>query len=154
MNRSLKFGVLPLLFATACALAQAQSNAPLTNGGAVAVPPAAAAPPATPAAAPVVRQIDVTPEAQPAAAPAAQQAAAAAPAEQTALADEQPGDVTRALMAAQAEGRRAGPGLRLQGPVATAAWNRYLKSFDHPLPEWFDSTGASGKGSGGMGSSQ
>ncbi|WP_262344719.1 DUF3613 domain-containing protein, partial [Bordetella pertussis] len=30
---------------------------------------------------------------------------------------------------AQADGRRAGPGLPLQGPVASAAWQRYLESF-------------------------
>ncbi|AIT25488.1 hypothetical protein D558_0808 [Bordetella holmesii 44057] len=40
--------------------------------------------------------------------------------------------MTRALMQAQADGRR------------------YLKSFDQPLPQWFDSSSTSGKsGSGG-----
>ncbi|MFU1984252.1 DUF3613 domain-containing protein, partial [Bordetella hinzii] len=83
-------------------------------------------------------------------------AAPAAPPAQTAFVEENPGDVTRALMAAQADGRRAGPGLRLQGPVATAAWRRYLKSFEHPLPPWFASSATSGKGGsgGGLGMSQ
>lgn len=54
------------------------------------------------------------------------------------VASDAPGDVTRALFAAQAEGQHAGPGLRLQGSVANAAWRRYLKSFEHPLPPWFE----------------
>lgn len=147
MSRSLKYCLLPALLT--CALAHAQTNAPLTGGAAVGAP--AAAPPASaePAAAPpVVRQVEVS-------TPPAAAAPAAAPA-QTAFVEENPGDVTRALMAAQADGRRAGPGLRLQGPVATAAWRRYLKSFEHPLPQWFDSSSTSGKGGsgGGLGMSQ
>ncbi|AKQ56848.1 Protein of uncharacterised function (DUF3613) [Bordetella hinzii] len=139
MSRSLKYCLLPALLS--CVLAHAQTHAPLTGGAAVSAP--AAAPSAEPAAAPaVVRQVDVpTPPAPPA---------------QTAFVEENPGDVTRALMAAQADGRRAGPGLRLQGPVATAAWRRYLKSFEHPLPPWFASSATSGKGGsgGGLGMSQ
>lgn len=103
----------------------AQTNAPLT--GAQAPQPAAA----TPAAAaqpmpdrPVVRQVQ-TP--MPAAPAAPQQAA-----RHTAV-----GDVTRALLAAQADGRRAGAALPILGPVATASWHRYLESFRQPIPEWF-----------------
>ncbi|ANY18188.1 hypothetical protein AW878_10090 [Bordetella pseudohinzii] len=129
-----------------CALAHAQTQAPLTGGAAVSAPaanPPAAAPVASgePAAAPpVVRQVD----------------APAAPSAPAAFVEENPGDVTRALMEAQADGRRAGPGLRLQGPVATAAWRRYLKSFEHPLPQWFESGATSGKSGsgGGLGMSQ
>jgi hypothetical protein len=44
--------------------------------------------------------------------------------------------VTRGLLAAQADGRRAGGALPILGPVSTAAWNRYLDSFKHPIPEW------------------
>jgi hypothetical protein len=47
------------------------------------------------------------------------------------------GDVTRGLLAAQADGRRAGGALPILGPVSTAAWNRYVDSFTHPIPEWF-----------------
>ena len=46
------------------------------------------------------------------------------------------GDITRALFEAQADGRRAG-GAAMLGPVSSAAWNRYLESFSHPIPEWF-----------------
>ncbi|ETH13938.1 PF12266 domain protein [Bordetella pertussis STO1-SEAT-0007] len=54
---------------------------------------------------------------------------------------------------AQADGRRAGPGLPLQGPVASAAWQRYLESFSQPIPQWFgerieDNVGGSGGGGG------
>ncbi|PTN52823.1 DUF3613 domain-containing protein, partial [Achromobacter xylosoxidans] len=44
----------------------------------------------------------------------------------------------RGLLAAQADGRRAGNALPVLGPVSTAAWNRYLESFKHPIPVWFD----------------
>ena len=51
-------------------------------------------------------------------------------------AEEAFGDVTRGLLAAQADGRRAGNMLPVLGPVSTAAWNRYLDSFSHPIPEY------------------
>ena len=129
------------LFILACACAalapiagQAQSNAPLTgsmSGAASAEPvPASApasAPPSAPGAAmperPVVQQMQTPLPQAPAAVPAAQEAF---------------GDVTRGLLAAQADGRRAGNALPVLGPVSTAAWNRYLESFKHPIPVWFD----------------
>ncbi|KDC94148.1 PF12266 family protein [Bordetella bronchiseptica MBORD675] len=115
--------------------AAAQTHPPLTAA------PAAPAPasPAPAAERPVVRQV---------AAPAAAPAAAAAAADEDAV-----GAVTRGLLAAQADGRRAGPGLPLQGPVASAAWQRYLESFSQPIPQWFgerieDNVGGSGGGGG------
>ncbi|MGF2236403.1 DUF3613 domain-containing protein [Bordetella pertussis] len=41
----------------------------------------------------------------------------------------------------------------LQGPVASAAWQRYLESFSQPIPQWFgerieDNVGGSGGGGG------
>ncbi|WZB68262.1 DUF3613 domain-containing protein [Achromobacter xylosoxidans] len=47
------------------------------------------------------------------------------------------GDITRGLLAAQADGRRAGAALPVLGAVSTAAWNRYVNSFTRPIPEWF-----------------
>ncbi|MFJ0415694.1 DUF3613 domain-containing protein, partial [Bordetella bronchiseptica] len=81
-------------------------------------------------------------------APAAAPAAAAPAPDDGAV-----GAVTRGLLAAQADGRRAGPGLPLQGPVASAAWQRYLESFSQPIPQWFgerieDNVGGSGGGGG------
>jgi len=133
----------------------AQSNAPLT-GNMTSGAPAAGTPAGSPAGSsaaaaapastlpqaqlpqrPVVQQVQ-TPMPQPAAQSA--QAAPAAAATQTASSapavEENFGDVTRALLAAQADGRRAGGALPVLGPVSTAAWNRYLDSFSHPIPEY------------------
>ncbi|OZI17818.1 DUF3613 domain-containing protein [Bordetella genomosp. 7] len=141
---------LPIVLAALLpGVAGAQMNAPLT-GGAAAQPAASATPvaPASPQAMParpVVRQVQ-TP--MPAAAPtaAASTAAASTAAASTAAAstapasaqrDEAVGDVTRALMAAQADGRRAGGALPILGPVSSASWQRYLDSFRQPIPQWF-----------------
>lgn len=133
-------------FAAVAALAplasQAQSNAPLTgsmSGGAAAAP-GAALPQAQLPQRPVVQQVQTPMQAQPAAAqPAAQAPAQPAPqaTASSAPVEENFGDVTRALLAAQADGRRAGGALPILGPVSTAAWNRYLESFSHPIPEYF-----------------
>ncbi|MFC3338266.1 DUF3613 domain-containing protein [Paracandidimonas soli] len=47
------------------------------------------------------------------------------------------GAETRALMAAQAAGTQAAPALPTLGVTASEAWDRYLESFRHPVPEWF-----------------
>ncbi|QQB38193.1 DUF3613 domain-containing protein [Achromobacter deleyi] len=136
MSRTVRFVPFSLALLVAAAMpwtSQAQSNAPLTGGamgGGVAqaspVPPAAA-PAAQMPARPVVQQVQ-TPMPQPAAQPAPQ-AAAEAP--------EAFGDITRGLLAAQADGRRAGAALPVLGAASTAAWNRYVDSFTRPIPEWF-----------------
>jgi Tfp pilus assembly protein FimV len=158
MSYSRRAGSLTLTAALA-ALAPlaclAQSNAPLTGNMTGGAPAAGATAPAStlpqaqlPQAQlpqrPVVQQVQ-TPMPQPAAqaAPAAPAASAAAPqaaaaqAAAPAAVEENFGDVTRALLAAQADGRRAGGALPVLGPVSTAAWNRYLESFSHPIPEYF-----------------
>lgn len=158
MSYSRRAGSLTLTAALA-ALAPlaclAQSNAPLTGnmtGGAPAAgatAPASTLPQAQLPQRPVVQQVQ-TPMPQPAAqaAPAAPAASAASPqaaspqaaaaqAAAPAAVEENFGDVTRALLAAQADGRRAGGALPVLGPVSTAAWNRYLESFSHPIPEYF-----------------
>lgn len=125
----------------------AQSNAPLTggmSGGAAASAPAQPLPQAQLPARPVVQQVQ-SPMPQPgtaATAPATSttpgaQSAQSAQAAQAAAPEEAFGDVTRGLLAAQADGRRAGNALPVLGPVSTAAWNRYLESFSHPIPEYF-----------------
>src|SRR5690606_17712630 len=131
---------LPIVLAALLpGVAGAQMNAPLT-GGAAAQPAASATPvaPASPQAMParpVVRQVQ-TP--MPAAVPtAAASTAAASTAPASAQRDEAVGDVTRALMAAQADGRRAGGALPILGPVSSASWQRYLDSFRQPIPQWF-----------------
>jgi len=136
---------LPLILAAALPwVAAAQMNAPLT-GGAAAQPAAVAAPVAPAASAAqampdrlVVRQAQTPMPA--AAAPASAASAGAAVASAPAAPAERHegfGDVTRGLLAAQADGRRAGGALSILGPVSTAAWNRYLESFRQPIPQWF-----------------
>ncbi|OZI30475.1 hypothetical protein CAL29_20840 [Bordetella genomosp. 10] len=144
-----------LLVATA---ASAQGNAPLTGTMAspgAAVPGAAtAAGGATLTERPVVRQVSTPmpvsgadtapPPSGPAYAAPRPSAAAPAPA------DEGPtgaGGITRALLAAQADGRRAAPLQPMLGPVATASWERYLDSFNQPIPQWFRERVDSSRGS-------
>ncbi|WP_191575786.1 DUF3613 domain-containing protein [Achromobacter insolitus] len=132
MIRSLPHALLMLACAAmAPSAAHAQTNAPLTGGMSTvpgaAAPDAAASPTAMPDR-PVVQQVQTpmpaaTSASTPSAAPAAPEAF---------------GDVTRGLLAAQADGRRAGNALPVLGPVSTAAWNRYVESFKQPIPVWFD----------------
>ena len=149
-SQVLTAALVTTLVALAPLTSQAQSNAPLT-GGMSSSPPAAAPTQALPQAQlptrPVVQQVQ-TPMPQPQPQPAAPAAPAAAStqvaqspatnqaAPAAAPAEEAFGDVTRGLLAAQADGRRAGAMLPVLGPVSTAAWNRYLESFSHPIPEY------------------
>lgn len=69
---------------------------------------------------------------------ALQDAAPEAPAAPIAVAvRERMGDVTRGLLALQADGQSAGGELPILGPVSTASWNRYLDSFNQAIPQWF-----------------
>lgn len=136
---------LVLALATLAPLgALAQSNAPLTgnmSGGAAAgAAQSAPLPAATLPNRPVVQQVQTSmPQADAPAATqaAATQAAAPAAAQPAAEVREGFGDVTRGLLAAQADGRRAGGVLPILGPVSSAAWTRYVDSFKRPIPEWF-----------------
>ena len=142
MTRPIPLAVFVL--ASACAAlapfaAHAQANAPLTGSmsAAPASASAALASTATMPDRPVVQQVQ-TPL-PPAVTPSTASSAAAPTAESSAPARQEAfGDVTRGLLAAQADGRRAGNALPILGPVSTAAWNRYLESFKQPIPVWFD----------------
>lgn len=48
------------------------------------------------------------------------------------------GDTTRALLRLQAEGSLAGNALPMLGETASHSYQRYLKSFDYPIPEYFE----------------
>lgn len=88
--------------------------------------------PATPAAAPG-RGVP-----QPAASPVAE-----APPDRSSI-----GYTTRALLRLQAEGTQAGGALPMLGEAAGRSYQRYLDSFEHPIPEYFDAalpTSASGR---------
>ncbi|HEX7991264.1 MAG TPA: DUF3613 domain-containing protein [Stenotrophomonas sp.] len=70
-----------------------------------------------------------------------------------AFAIEQPrsqiGDTTRALLQMQADGSRAGNALPMLGEAASRSYQRYLKSFDHPIPEYFEAALPDSKQGGG-----
>ncbi|WP_411851184.1 DUF3613 domain-containing protein [Stenotrophomonas sp. LGBM10] len=63
--------------------------------------------------------------------PSPQQRAAPAPSAPTRI-----GDATRALLQLQADGTQAGPRLPILGDQAAASYARYLKSFEHEIPEY------------------
>lgn len=141
MSRTVAFAPFSLalvLAALAPSAGHAQSNAPLTGsmtgGGVAQATPVPATPPAAAPAAPAA-QMPSRPVVQQVQTPMPQPTPQAAP--QAAEAPEAFGDITRGLLAAQADGRRAGAALPVLGPVSTAAWNRYVDSFTRPIPEWF-----------------
>ncbi|MCD9087419.1 DUF3613 domain-containing protein [Stenotrophomonas sp. SY1] len=59
------------------------------------------------------------------------------------------GDTTRALLQLQADGSRAGNALPMLGEAASRSYQRYLNSFDHPIPEYFEATLPSSEQGGG-----
>lgn len=63
---------------------------------------------------------------------------AAQPAEQTAARRARPvGAATSSLLAAQADGSIAGPGLPMLGTTGNLSWHRYLDSYKYKIPETF-----------------
>ena len=48
------------------------------------------------------------------------------------------GEVTRQLLSMQSQGTHAGKHLPIPGQEASASYQRYLKSFEHPIPEFYD----------------
>lgn len=50
------------------------------------------------------------------------------------------GDATRAALRLQASGQQAGPPLPILGDQASVSYARYLKSFEHPIPEYLKNT--------------
>lgn len=48
------------------------------------------------------------------------------------------GDATRSLLRLQASGQAAPAALPMLGEQANAAYKRHLESFNHPIPEFFD----------------
>lgn len=115
------------------ATAPASPGTPTPVAQAIPVP----APGATPAGAATRAAVSAPADTAAAGAPAGQNTAAssAAPAALPRLAG---GGTTRGLLALQTSGRAAGPARPVLGPTAAAAWDRYVESFTHPVPEWFD----------------
>lgn len=52
----------------------------------------------------------------------------------------EPGDATRYLLHLQASGAQGGRSLPVLGDQAHASYARYLKSFEHEIPEYFENT--------------
>jgi hypothetical protein len=50
------------------------------------------------------------------------------------------GNATQSWLAMQADGSAAAPSAPMPGVQASAAYTRYLKSFDKPIPDHFGST--------------
>jgi hypothetical protein len=48
------------------------------------------------------------------------------------------GDTTRYVLQLQAGGSQAGKSLPMIGDEASAAYHRYLKSFEHPIPDFYN----------------
>jgi len=84
---------------------------------------------------PLMALLAATPSlwAQPASAPAQAEPPAASSAPRV-------GDATHSLLQRQREGREASPTPRpIDGQVADLSHQRYLKSFEQPVPAWFGS---------------
>ncbi|WMJ69498.1 DUF3613 domain-containing protein [Stenotrophomonas sp. 24(2023)] len=129
--------LLPCLLLALAGTAHAQ-QAPLTGrmlGGQA--PVAAPAPPATaPAAETYPLQPDTVPVAplQPAAVDTSLPSASPVPSRHA----PQIGDTTRSLLRLQAAGTQAGRRLPILGDQATLSYARYLKSFEHEIPDFFE----------------
>ncbi|WP_423193851.1 DUF3613 domain-containing protein [Cupriavidus sp. H18C2] len=75
------------------------------------------------------------------------------PAPEAARAAEVPvGDTTRTLLEIQRSGAQAGPMLPLTGDQAALGYARYMRSFTHPLPEFFTTMATGSPLRGGAGS--
>lgn len=91
---------------------------------------------------------DAAPAATPAAPPAAASTTDAQPSEPR---DYRIGDGTHALLRMQADGSHAGRRLPILGDQASASYQRYLKSFEHEIPEFYEAKVAKGNAGGADG---
>lgn len=128
---------LPVFLLLAASVAQAQ-QAPVTGRMLGDIAPASAEPrraPPPPAPAPAPAQTQPLQEAYMPPPPRYN----AAPVLQRPSRPE-PGDATRQLLQLQASGAQGGRSLPVLGDQAHASYARYLKSFEHDLPEFFENT--------------
>ncbi|WP_369469683.1 DUF3613 domain-containing protein, partial [Enterobacter cloacae] len=63
----------------------------------------------------------------------------------------QSGEATRNLFRLQASGQQAGQRLPILGDQATLSYARYMKSFEHEIPDFFEADVAKSKGSSSSG---
>ena len=145
--------ILPLVLALLPAGAMAQ-QVPVTgqmlgDGGTAAAAQAPAT--AVPATAQASTAVTVPLNSSYAAAPPAVASAAVAPPPvgQHRSPGTSVGETTRNLLQMQADGSQAGKPLPMLGVEASASYSRYLRSFNHDIPEFFKTNvGNSGNGSG------
>jgi hypothetical protein len=64
------------------------------------------------------------------------------------LGSDEIGDTTRHLLKMQADNSFAGPPRPMLGAEAAAAYQRYLDSFNHPIPEFFETNVETDSGGG------
>lgn len=64
------------------------------------------------------------------------------------------GETTRTLLDIQRDGSQAGPMQPLTGDQAALGYARYMRSFTHPLPEFFTTMATGSPLRGGAGSQQ
>jgi hypothetical protein len=57
------------------------------------------------------------------------------------------GSTTRLLLSMQSQGNNAGKSLPIPGQEASASYQRYLKSFEHPIPEFYEAAVSKNAGS-------
>lgn len=50
------------------------------------------------------------------------------------------GDVTSEVLRMQAEGRQAGQALPMLGATASPSWKRYIESYSHAIPQYYETT--------------
>ncbi|AEM51705.1 DUF3613 domain-containing protein [Stenotrophomonas maltophilia] len=137
--------LLPVLTCLLAAGAVQAQQQPLTGqmlGGPLPSAPAAAPMQAEPL--PTVELASPAASAEVAAAPPAIPAADAAP-PATPRARLQSGEATRNLFRLQASGQQAGQRLPILGDQATLSYARYLKSFEHEIPDFFETDVARSK---------
>ncbi|WP_329742408.1 DUF3613 domain-containing protein [Dyella sp. A6] len=140
MRQVMAFVALGLLPCTAVLAQQQPITGQMVDGAhAVAAPPAT-----TPDAVAVPMQAMPAQVPVPSAAPAADMAVAptSEPAQETD--PDAIGYVTRRLLRMQVSGTHAGPALPMLGDEASAAYRRYMQSFSHPIPEFFETTVSKG----------
>ena len=133
LGQCILFGGSVLLAAAGIPDAYAQSMSPL-KGKLLQEPAATTTNASMPTAQPTAVAASSTPRATTAAPVQAPQASAPVESE----ARIRVGDVTHTLLQAQADGRVAGPRLPMLGATADASWQRYLDSFRHPLPDFYE----------------
>jgi len=126
-------------------LAATAQQAPITGRMMQGAPAPSAAPAPAPAAGDRTAPVEPAVPALPPAADAPDALSPVVPADEESR--DALGAVTRQLLRLQVDGTRAGGRLPVLGDEASASYRRYLQSFEHPIPEFYET--AVGKANAG-----